>query len=1689
MPESVGQFVCDQIARQAEEQAQAASTSIDSELTQPATSSSSKLLARLRRTRRNAKISTNGSFRSKDSSDPTVCNDELVWRDNTLTWARGCKLIRTFQFEQPVFQAFWASMEVDSPDQLESPPSQSQPGSSVSQHATATSSPTILKERGPFSAMQRNLRNFAHVLTPSDLRNRRSSSLRVYERALCVCFEMGLFIHLAHRGEQYNIDLPFRLAKAFPLPVGLILQRQTETEDVEIADRIEKHYRSYRNDPDSSSFDAYPFPSVPEPDSQLKTPEMLQVPLDVGSLVEEEQHLASTILPMAFHLRRPFDELAQVDRYPQLSHSLSGEDNTDDYLLHGPSSPFTQVDEKICFVSPSGSDKSGFCLLITASHRSRSIRLYSAATQPTRPQSTPVILSSRLSSNKVSLLAQSSDPQAAPSSSAGGSSRDPFPTADLDDASQAPLSSGGPLHRRKSSGNGLHSLGRGAPSTRKSGRIDLERRQSSMGSTMGRDASGRSRRISAMHAGNAERRLVGRGDDTLPSGRDRVPTGNMSQTVDGLRRQSQNYAQESMLDDLAGANTSMLMTGSLQPGTRLRRTSHAARGIYTAPRASSRPSAAMARVRSSMSMTRGDSTSMEADFDMTAFGAPNRTGLSLYEHETMEPNDPSVAVGHLDNPQTLTDLDDFARGFAAVSLLEEIKVDELQQPDLVDQIHAFLAPHSRGIELVYISVPATGKTFCRLISTRTYPAESQVLRTCLTSRLPDAKMASSSIPSAMIASVRTMGSIGTEIISVRDDGSLELSFGSIAASAHSLQLGPWARWARSKSGDDSSTSTDKVTSVKASRSNGILITTEMSKSPIELDLDFRPRCQLTSKVLKSLALVLDPDRYQELRAAWVRRRFGLDNPIGQRDVLLFDHDWVVLTALLAKEKARNHDIQPWSGIFSDLTRSVSHFHYADESLLDGIKTFQAERAPSTPRSPTPLAQELTTDETAAVAAMLHLLAQDARLDTVDARNEVAKLSELLMQLASSCKDSTMLDYWARLRPQANPSLHLSRGSSLSLLTRNSEPPFDIYDVLMSQLNGKRRETVASLFKRLHNRSPSTESFEDELNKVCHRSYQLLELFASQSSSSASVNSSISTSRAHQMVTRMTALGLEADRIRRLPFGLALPLLEAIRTCQIDPPIGWKPDAYLTVHRADLALLAMPSSSGHSMNLSHPVSKSFLKTLPRNVAMDPLSAQIFSKDFRLAEVAKMLQTTESNTVYVAEGEGLSESAVVELHNRAVMGLAERTKAIPVGRGMLLMASKPFQVTRKWDIPRLCLSVKVIPRGTTIKPESKPESAAQEWPEFHNGVASILEISVPANARIDSKWIFSHLGEEPTAKHAGFLFGLGLTKHLPALTPVHVFRYLRTRHNLLTIGFLLGLAAASVGTGDPAARHLLGMQLVAFLPSGSAPLNLSVITQTAGLLAMGIVFLGSNHRWTAKRLLQQIGAVESPIPDIQPQHREAYSLSAGMALGLVMLGKGRQDGMSSVPDKRILARLEELVNGKQGRLVRPKASADFRQTQADEELSLTSIPASVALALIFLRSNRKDIAELLALPKADAELNFVRPDVLLIRVLARYLILWDQIEPTEVWIHSVLPEWMRALGKSKSGLSEAAQLAHINIRAGACFAIGLKHAGSHDTKARACLMEQLIALSQDAKVKRECEVRDGHARCFADRKLTT
>ena len=86
--------------------------------------------------------------------------------------------------------------------------------------------------------------------------------------------------------------------------------------------------------------------------------------------------------------------------------------------------------------------------------------------------------------------------------------------------------------------------------------------------------------------------------------------------------------------------------------------------------------------------------------------------------------------------------------------------------------------------------------------------------------------------------------------------------------------------------------------------------------------------------------------------------------------------------------------------------------------------------------------------------------------------------------------------------------------------------------------------------------------------------------------------------------------------------------------------------------------------------------------------------------------------------------------------------------------------------------------------------------------------------------------------------------------------------------------------------------------------------------------------------------------------------------------------------------------------------------------------TAPGATLALGLIYLRTNDAAAAARIVLPATQPALDAVRPDLLQLRVVARSLLLWDSVVPSLEWVHSQLPPILRAPGGPAAGRAAAA-----------------------------------------------------------------
>ena len=681
---------------------------------------------------------------------------------------------------------------------------------------------------------------------------------------------------------------------------------------------------------------------------------------------------------------------------------------------------------------------------------------------------------------------------------------------------------------------------------------------------------------------------------------------------------------------------------------------------------------------------------------------------------------------------------------------------------------------------------------------------------------------------------------------------------------------------------------------------------------------------------------------------------------------------------------------------------------------------------------------------------------DMRLSTVS-----YELVQLLCQLAAALGWRTYLDYyrgdWPNLQlcapPTAADVCSPSANVACTLWDEVASTPPCLYSWLLTALHGANDQppfpTLAT-----HSRDFLMDILIDIYRK-----------FRGGDDGSVTV--------ARDIVSQFVQAGYGRHELDCLPMDIGLPIREAIRLCRTDPPGQWPVPAYMLIGREDLA--AQTRGDGATDELS----QSSWQQVSNNQQPQPtgtsddddgtyiaseLTSLRFGSDLRLGEVRRILSSSKSPRVRVTQTPEMGDHDYANEQKAQLQLLIQRTMAAPVGRGMLTLHTMRPIITQALKVPELNLKGRGLNKGTVVLDDAATARNVVAWPQFHNGVAAGLRVAKAGHTKLSTNWIAFHRpsNNELTDEHAGFLMAIGLSGHLKALSNMTIFDFLTKGHETTSAGLLLGMAAAQRGSMDPAVAKMLGIHVPALLPSTSAELEVPQMVQTAALVGVGLLYQGTAHRRIAEVLLTELGRRPGPGADAT-MDREAYSLSAGFALGMVTLGKG--DDAPGLTDLRMTERLRRYMEG--GRDPRKNFDVCHHVKEGDMiNTDVTSPGATLAIGFMFLKRHNQAVAALLEVPDTQFLLDFIRPDFLLLRVLSHSLIMWDNIRPTTEWVESKCPgvvseyrlgsEVPEDTGSFGQVDRETLRQAYVNITAGACFAIGLRYAGSANEDAFNCLM---------------------------------
>ena len=544
--------------------------------------------------------------------------------------------------------------------------------------------------------------------------------------------------------------------------------------------------------------------------------------------------------------------------------------------------------------------------------------------------------------------------------------------------------------------------------------------------------------------------------------------------------------------------------------------------------------------------------------------------------------------------------------------------------------------------------------------------------------------------------------------------------------------------------------------------------------------------------------------------------------------------------------------------------------------------------------------------------------------------------------------------------------------------------------------------------------------------------------------------------------------IDTSFLETLPESIAAPIRSSMVEAQVSPSSNWKSEAFGMVGRDDLCKLEQSElDGGHIM-------KPFITCMnaavhdvhticASAVEMDPVGAydgsaeadrqsltrMIFKDDQRFAEATRLLHPLAAPTARCVPGSAWSETDLLEAQQELVKVIATRTLSVSPGRGLLSYSARSPLLTEKFPIHGFTLSCVMKPSNTTVTADRNAYTEEKvSWAFFHAGVEAGLSISKDAKG-IDTSWLLFNKPHELKNRHAGFLLALGLNGHMKNVAKWASYKYLTPKHTMTSIGFLLGISASYLGTMDTNITRLLSVHVTRMLPAGAAELNISPITQTSGIMGIGLLYSSSQHRRMSEIMLSEMENMDedensNPLENLRD---EGYRLAAGFALGYINLGRGRD--LKGLHDMQIVERLLVLAVGTQ---------------RADKVhiLDQATAAATVAIALIFMKTGDATLARKIDVPDTPHQFDYVRPDILLLRTVARHLIMWDEIQPTPAWLVKQLPPAFQSMSPIDVRSVSSQQLPKLNICAGLCLSLGLRYAGTGMLAVRDILCQQLDRL---------------------------
>ncbi|KAI8974732.1 hypothetical protein BDB01DRAFT_853772 [Pilobolus umbonatus] len=716
---------------------------------------------------------------------------------------------------------------------------------------------------------------------------------------------------------------------------------------------------------------------------------------------------------------------------------------------------------------------------------------------------------------------------------------------------------------------------------------------------------------------------------------------------------------------------------------------------------------------------------------------------------------------------------------------------------------------------------------------------------------------------------------------------------------------------------------------------------------------------------------------------------------------------------------------------------------------------------------------------------LHIAFEEYRV-RITQRMKVMPLGSLLIQCASILKNETLVSYYQENGIPTNciktikfihpiPSDHPMEPPNISICLRQMTA------------NTSSNPTLLSYFK-IDSLDPSVRPYHHTYSKTIKMIWSLY--------------GALYHLNGTYFMDRMVTHRVTWSSIDMLEDAISLPLQDKLRELKENPQLNWHVDAYSILGRDDIyKQLSMPKTpcDPNTANFKSPRVKDHK---PRQITdlIDQVDKKtpkhLFSTDILdmeterlrfgcggvIEHVKTLLDPTQVVEVEILEEPGTDDEELASNRQLKLLNLMQRTTSHSLGIAIYAFGTYSPNCAKSLPIEHFEVTAKIMPAKTlaTFDYNLFYHDDYLDWPKFHSGVAAGLRIS--PSSKISDSWISlcHQYGSSP--ENGGTLLAMGLNRLFTRLQLIDWYPFIAEMNDLASVGFILGISSAYRESKDSEVTKLLSVHIAALLPESTTLFQTYNVVQAASMLGIGLVYMNTCDRLMVSAMLTELSRNAYADPCNLNANYEGCALAAGFSMGLIALGAG--DDCPELSDFLLRDRLYSLMTGRSNLYTSETLKRDKKDGLEFINLDITSPGATMALALMYLKTENQRIARRVDILETRSYLNYVRPDFLLIRVVAKNLILWSTIEPYSGWIDRHLPDFITA-GNSLD--EELTKQAKYNIIAGACLSMGLKYAGTRNKEAFKSLLSRLdyfIKLLNVAETTPQQTITKGNIRTCID-----